>query len=206
MIKLIGGRGRRTERSVAKIVDYDTVLQTLLGQGLKSLYYNSGSFGFPAGVGTHTIGWLGQPDPTIRPEALPFTRQVPTPFQKNLSEMTLRAWREQLSGPLWAMPRSHWAYELDFGSREWMPDALARVGVDARALEPLTTGAAIEFQPEQSHEFASFLASLLDNLSGSSDFQLAWPGRPVVCTVHHHKQLWWTTSEPAIHQAIAELA
>jgi hypothetical protein len=94
---------------------------------------------------------------------------------------------------------------LDFGSREWMPDALARIGVDHSVLEPLTTGAAIEFMLDESHEFASFLASLLDNLSGSSDFQLVWPGRPVVCTVHHHKQLWWTTSESAVYQAIAGL-
>lgn len=190
---------------MARIIDYDAVLQTLLGQGLKSLYYNSGSFGFPAGVETRTIGWLGPADATIRLEARAFTRQVSAPFVKNLCELTLRVWRGHLPGPLWAMPRSHWAYELDFGSREWMPGALAAVGVDPKALEPLTTGAAIEFQSSEADEFASFLTSLLDNLSGSSDFQLAWPGRPVVCTVHHHKQLWWTTPHQTAHAAIAEL-
>ena len=107
---------------------------------------------------------------------------------------------------VWAMPRSHWAYELDFGSREWMPDLLRSVGVDPEHLAPLTTGAAIEFNWEESHEFASFLRSLLDNLSGSSDFQLAWPGRSVVCVVHHHKQLWWQTSDAAIHRELLKLA
>jgi hypothetical protein len=190
---------------VAQIVDYDLVLQTLLGQGLKSLYYNSGSFGFPPGVGTQTIGWIGPPDPTIRPEALSFTRQIEPPDTARLTELTLRAWREILPGVIWAMPRSHWAYELDFGSKDWMPAALSKSGVQSAELAPLTTGAAIEFNWEDSGQFASFLTTLLDNLSGSSDFQLVWPGRAVVCTVHHHKQLWWTTSDDSIYRALSEL-
>ena len=96
---------------MARIVDYDTVLQTLLGQGLKSLYYNSGSFGFPPAVQTHTVGWIGSPDATIRPDALAFTRQVPEPHVTNLTRLALRVWLEQAPGPVWAMPRSHWAYE-----------------------------------------------------------------------------------------------
>jgi hypothetical protein len=190
---------------VAEIVDYDTVLQTLLGQGLKTLYYNSGSFGFPPGVATQTVAWIGPPDPTIRPEALSFTRQIGPPYTENLTRLALRAWGDLLPGVLWAMPRSHWAYELDFGSKDWMPPALAACGVNAAELAPLTTGAAIEFNWGNSGQFASFLKALLDNLSGSSDFQLVWPGKPVVCTVHHHKQLWWTTSDDATNQALTEL-
>jgi hypothetical protein len=192
--------------NVARILNYDTVLQTLLGQGLKSLYYNSGSFGFPPGVATQTVGWIGPPDPTIRAEALPFTRQVAEPHVQNLTALALRAWRDHAPGVLWAMPRSHWAYELDFGSREWMPDALRAVGVDGTQLEQLTTGTAIEFLPEDSDEFGGFLNKLLKHLGGSSDFQLAWPSRPVVCTVHHHGQLWWTTSDELIYSGIAGLA
>lgn len=191
---------------MARIVDYDTVLQTLLGQGLKSLYYNSGSFGFPPSVTTQTVGWIGPPDPTIRNEALPFTRQVAEPHVQNLTALALRAWRDHAPGVLWAMPRSHWAYELDFGSREWMPDALRAAGVDHRQLEPLTTGAAIEFLPDQADEFGGFLSALLDHLSGSSDFQLAWPGTPLVCTVHHHRQLWWTTTDELIYSRLVALA
>jgi hypothetical protein len=191
---------------VARIVDYDTVLHTLLGQGLKSLYYNSGSFGFPPGVATHTVGWIGPPDPTIRPEALVLTRQTAEPHVQNLTALALRAWLDHTPGVLWAMPRSHWAYELDFGSRDWMPDALRAVGIDSSELEPLTTGEAIEFLPEEADEFGGFLTALFENLSGSSDFQLAWPNRPLLCTVHHHKQLWWTTSDELIKTAIAALA
>jgi hypothetical protein len=190
---------------VAQIVDYDTVLQTLLGQGLKSLYYNSGSFGFPGGVATQTVGWTGPSDPSIRPEALSFTRPVLPPFSQTLTDLALRAWGELLPGVVWAMPRSHWAYELDFGSKDWMPAALAKSGVDSAELAPLTTGDALEFNWEDSGQFASFLATLLDNLSGSSDFQLVWPGHPTVCTVHHHQQLWWTTTEGSIYQALSEL-
>jgi hypothetical protein len=190
---------------VALIVDYDTVLQALLGQGLKSLYYNSGSFGFSTGVTTQTVAWIGPPDPTIRPEALSFTRPIAPPYTQRMTDLTVRAWGELLPGVVWAMPRSHWAYELDFGSKDWMPAALAKCGVDSASLAPLTTGAAIEFNWEDSGQFASFLATLLDNLSGSSDFQLVWPGHPIVCTVHHHKQLWWTTTDDSIYRGLNEL-
>ena len=187
---------------MARIVDYEFVSSTLVGQGLKSLYYNSGAFGFPAGVSTHTVAWIGPPDPTIRPEAAALTRPVPAPFEPNLTRLAVRAWRDLLPGAVWVTPRSHWAYELDFGSRAWMPAALARAGVDADALAPLTTGAAIEFAPDEGDTLAALLLTLLENLSGSSDFQLAWPGRSVVCIVHHHKQLWWTTPDPTLHDGL----
>jgi hypothetical protein len=191
---------------VAQVVDYDVVLQTLPAQGLKSLYYNSGSFGFPSGLQTHTLGLLARPDPTIRPEALAFTRVIQPPPVQNLTALTLQMWHDHLPGVVWAMPRSHWAYELDFGSKDWMPDVLRRAGVDPGHLAPLTTGAAIEFNWVESAQFGSFLGSLLDNLTGSSDFQLAWPGRSVVCVVHHHQQLWWTTPDPAIYRELQNLA
>src|SRR5688572_17739590 len=115
---------------VARIVDYETVTQTLTRQGLRSLYFNSGSFGFPPGETTRTVAWIGAPDPTIRPEAAALTRQVREPVEPNLTRLALRAWREALPSVLWLTPRSHWAYELDFGSRDWMPAALARAGID----------------------------------------------------------------------------
>jgi hypothetical protein len=45
------------------------------------------------------------------------------------------------------------------------------------------------------------VGGLLGRLLGS-DFMLAWPGRPAVCTVHHHKQLWWTTTDPELLAAL----
>ena len=191
---------------MTRIIEYDAVYKTLVGHdGLKSLYYNSGSFGFPD-VTTRTFGWIGLPDATIRPEAVAFTRQIPAPFAENLCRRALEIWRDSVPGALWAMPRSHWAYELDFGSRDWMPDALREIGIDPAVLAPLTTGAAIEFELGHADEFRSFLAHLLDNLSGSSDFQLAWPGRPLLCTVHHHQQLWWTTTDEAVFDNILRAA
>src|SRR5215213_4932574 len=110
IIKLIGAPGKRGPpaagriTSVARIVDYDTVLQTLLAQGLKSLYYNSGSFGFPDAVTTHTLGWIGPPDPTIRADAIPFTRQIPAPHVQNLTARARRVWQAHVPGVVWAMP------------------------------------------------------------------------------------------------------
>ena len=108
-------------------------------------------------------------------------------------------------------------------ARWWIPAACVAWGVlvvagltllwqyksgagESAELAPLTTGNAIEFNWEDSGQFASFLTTLLDNLSGSSDFQLVWPGRSVVCVVHHHKQLWWTTPDAAIHRELEILS
>ena len=84
-----------------------------------------------------------------------------------------------------------------------MPGVIRAIGIDPAELAPLTTGAAIEFRPDESNQFESFLRQLLDNLSGSSDFQLAWPGQPLLCTVHHHRQLWWTTTDDAVYCNVA---
>ena len=191
---------------MARVVEYDTVRRAMAEQSLNNLYYNSGAFGYPPGVPTRTVGWVGPPDETIRPAARGLVRQVAEPWEANLARLAVRAWREALAGgTVWAMPRSHWAYELDFGSQDWLPDVLARVGVDSATLAPLTTGAAVEFEVEEGEGFGGFLEALLGNLSGSSDFQLAWPGRPAVCTVHHHKQLWWTTPDDAVYARLDAL-
>lgn len=174
-------------------------------QGFLSLYYNSGSFGFPPGVEKQVIGWIGPPDSTIRSEALPFTRRVPEPHVTHLIDGLNRVRQRMLRGDVWVMPASHWAYELDFGSREWLPEVLGSIGVDAAELAQLTNGAAISFGENEVKEFDSFLRQLLDNLSGSSDFQLAWPGKPVLCTLHHHKQLWWTMSDAELFRTIDEV-
>ena len=41
-------------------------------------------------------------------------------------------------------------------------------------------------------------------LSGS-DFMIAFPGRPALCTLHHHKQLWWSSTDAKIMQAVEEI-
>ena len=188
---------------MARIVEYDTVLQTLLEQGLKSLYYNSGAFGFPADATPppRHVGWIGPPDETIRPAARPLLRHVPPPFERNLAELAAVAWGQALPGNVWVMPRSHWAYELDFGSREWMPGLLGSVGIDAAGLAARNDGSAIEFAADERDAFVRFVTGLLEGLLGS-DFALAVPGRAALCTVHHHKQLWWTTTSADVYAAL----
>jgi hypothetical protein len=191
---------------VAKIIPYDIVLHRLLNEGFNGLYHNSGSFGFARDAATFSIGWIGPADPTIRAEAIHFTRAVKPPHAENLTDLTIRAWQGLLGGPVWVLPRSHWAYELDFGSAAWMPGALSHVGIGSSDLPSLAKGEAIEFAPEESNQFGSFLRSLLDNLSGSSDFQLVWPEKHVLCTVHHHQQLWWTAADELLQQSLAAMA
>lgn len=179
------------------IVDYVSVLEQMQRQDMRSLYFNSGAFGFPEGAAVESLGWVGPDDRSLRPEARALARTVPAPHEANLTRLVVRAWRDLLPGKVWLMPKSHWAYELDFGSRDWMPALLEHAGIDSGLLAPRTNAAAIEFTPSEAQPFAHLVEGLLRMLLGS-DFALAFPDRPVACTLHHHKQVWWTTSQPQL--------
>lgn len=173
-------------------------------RGFVSLYYNSGAFGFDPACGARSIGWVGPPDESIREAARPLMRQVPPPFERNLAKMAAVAWQEVLPGPAWVLPKSHWAYELDFGSHDWMPGLLEAAGVEFTSLASRNDGSAIEFTSEERQPFVSLLEGLLGRLLGS-DFALAFPNWSVLCTVHHHKQLWWTSDRRQILTALDRL-
>jgi hypothetical protein len=147
------------------------------------------------------VGWVGPPDPTLQPAALPLVRRVTEPYAPNLAAAAVRAWLEHAPGDVWLMPKSHWAFELDHANGAWMPELLRRVAVDPAALAGRNDGSAIEFAPGESALLALALEELLTKLWGS-DFALAWPGRPIVCTVHHHTQLWWTSSDAGFIEAL----
>ena len=190
-----------------KIVDYSLVLRTLTGAGFESLYHNSGAFGFPRGASVHHLGWVGPDDPTLRPAALQLVRRVGAPFAPTLASLAVRAWEAHLPGPAWLMPRNHWAFELDHANGDWMPAVLSGIGVDPAALAGRNDAAAIEFAADESALLAPALEQLLTRLWGS-DFALAWPGRPgrpVLCTVHHHTQLWWGTTDAELVAALEQL-
>jgi hypothetical protein len=189
---------------VPSIVDYPVVLHTLLGEGLESLYHNSGAFGFPRASMARHVGWIGPVDSTLKESALPLTRRVSEPYARTLATLAVRVWLEHLRGRVWLMPRNHWAFELDHGNSEWMPGLVREVGVDPAALAGRNDGAAIEFAETDSGKLAAALEKLLTGLWGS-DFALAWPGRPVLCTVHHHKQIWWTTTDAGLVAALDAL-
>lgn len=186
------------------IIDYPLVLDQMRSQKLKCFYHNSGAFGFGESVTTHVVGWIGPADPTIRPEMLDRARSIAEPYEATLAELALRAWREVLPGRAWVMPASHWAYELEFGSREWMPPLLERIGVDPGLLARRNTAAAIEFSPDEAEPFAHLTHRLLEMLHGS-DFTVVFPHRPALCRLHHHKQLWWTSSDATLAGRLREL-
>jgi hypothetical protein len=187
-----------------RIIDYEHVLARMTGergQGMVCNYFNSGAFGFPRGAAVEILGWIGPADGTIREEMLARVREVRAPIEATLAAAAAGMWQAELRGPVWVMPASHWAYELDFGSREWMPGVLRNIGVDFTALSPRTNAAAIEFGEEEQGGFGELLKSLLTNLA-TSDFTVAFPGRAILCTVHHHKQLWWQTTDSALMRRI----
>ncbi len=182
------------ERDMAAIIDYSLVLPRMQSQGLQCLYHNSGAFGFAPETRTCACGWIGPADPTVRSEALHLLRSVPPPYEVNLTRLLLELWRDQFGGPLWVMPRSHWSYELQFGSREWMPDLLTQLGVDPALLVDRNNAAALEFTEAERSQGKHMVNRLLEMLRGS-DFSLIFPGYSVLCTLHHHKQLWWVTTD-----------
>ena len=179
------------------IVDYPIVLERMEREGFRSLYHNSGAFGFVDEVGTESVGWIGEADETLKPAARLLARQVAQPIEENLTKMAVRVWQEFLPGPVWVMPKSHWAYELEFGSREWMGTVLEKIGIEVALLTIRNNAAAIEFAADETEQFQILLKQLLTKLA-SSDFFLAFPGRRTICTVHNHKQLWWTTGDELV--------
>ena len=169
------------------ILDYAVVLSRMTADGFRCNYPNGGSFSFP--TPPLVRGWITSPDQTIRLELANQLRTVPYP-----AESAAVLWQTALSGPAWIMPASHWHFEFHDGSRDWMADVLRVIQINPVMLENRPDASAIEFVPHESAAFTRLLAALLSNLR-VSDFSIAFPGRPALCTVHHHNQLWWTSTD-----------
>jgi hypothetical protein len=190
---------------VPQIIAYDQVVAQMQRQGLISLYPASGAFGFAQEAGAIHRGWIGPGDASIRAEAMALVRRVAPPFDKNLAALCCQVWNNHLHGPMWLTPKSHWAYDLDFGNPSWLPVALESAGVSPDILRVHQDGSAVAFSPEDHPRAEALIATLLGNLQGS-DFLLTWPNRPVVCTIHHHVQLWWSSTDSALIDAIDSLS
>jgi hypothetical protein len=185
------------------IVDYAKVLDQTQSQGLRSLYHNSGAFGFPRGADVKYAGWIGPPDETIRPEARSLVQQIDPPYVPNLVNRLIGLWQAHLPGVIWFTPMSHWSFELDHGSKTWMPGLLREIKIDPAPLTHLNNAPAIEFGDNEADLVGTVATGLLENLK-SSDFAILFPDRPAIATLHHHQQLWWTTTDAGIHAAIAK--
>jgi hypothetical protein len=190
---------------MATIIDYPNVLQRLQAEGFRGLYHNAGAFGFPADASVRTIAWIGADDPTIRDAARSFVRPIAPPHESTLACLFRRAWIEHLPGPLWVMPMSHWYYELHFGNAEWLPAALQAIDVDPQLLRERNDGAAIELPMSDWPQAESFVEDMMRRLGGS-DFLAAFPGKAALCMLHHHKQLWWQTTDAALSESLDAMA
>ncbi|HEX8523262.1 MAG TPA: hypothetical protein VF669_13475 [Tepidisphaeraceae bacterium] len=186
------------------VIPYEQVLSRMGREGFVSLYYNAGAFGFAPDVAVEIVGWIGPGDPSIREQMRAQTIAIAPPHETNLARLLARAWESLLAGELWLMPKSHWAYELDFGNASWLPETLAGIGIDAKELQPLTNAAAIAFAAGERQNVESFAAQLLTHLHGS-DFLAAFPAHRTVATLHHHKQIWWQTPVPALAERLRAL-
>jgi hypothetical protein len=187
---------------VPRIIEYQIALQRLEHQGLVCNYFNGGAFGFPKGVDVSVLGWIAADDPTIRPQLRPHIRQIPAPQEQNMAQAAVEAWLAEFPDPAWIMPLSHWAFELDFGSKNWLPNSIKSIGLDPALLASRSDASPIEFQLSDKPLLLNFIQTILQNLA-SSDFMLAFPSQAVLCTIHHHKQLWWTSSDKAIIERIS---
>ena len=179
------------------IIDYPIVLARMQELGFVSNYHNGGSFAFRKGTTTtttHVVAHVGPPDPTIRPAALPLTIPIDPPHERNLARLATAFWQRHLPGSAWLMPVAHWAFELDPVTQPWFPELLRGVGLDPHPLIGLNNAAAIEFAAHESEGLRRVIEALFTNLK-SSDFALAFPPHPVLCTLHHHRQLWWVASD-----------
>lgn len=179
---------------MAELVDYSQVYETLTAAGLQCLYHNSGAFGFGDDAATHSVGWILREDPTIKPAARALATLVEG-TEATLAERAVQVWKAIApDSPAWVLPKSHWAYELTFGSYAWLPAALAAIGLNADELAGRNDGSGIAFSPADAAACQAFIETLLRNLAGS-DFMLLLGGGKLLCTIHHHKQLWWTAAD-----------
>ena len=182
-----------------RIIEYAQVLERLTAEGLECQYYNGGVFGFASGGVVR--GWIESGDETIRQEMREKVRAVPV---AKMATLARRAWKDSLPGAVWVMPGSHWAFELQYGSREWLAEHLRRIGIEPAEMQGRTNAAAIEFEPAEEAAFESSVSEILGNLA-ASDFTMAFPGRATVCTIHHHRQLWWMSRNDGIISALDRL-
>jgi hypothetical protein len=102
------------------------------------------------------------------------------------------------------MPKSHWAHELLHGSRVWMRPMLQSISIDADVLASRADAAALQFDVHEAQTLQQCVCTLLDRLEGS-DFTIAFRAAPVLCTVHHHRQLWWQTIDERAFALLARL-
>ena len=195
-----------------RIVDYATVLATLAADGLRCVYPNGGAFAFADPTQIRHVGLLIDDDPTLRPEARAWTKRVSPPTVATLANHLIATWigstdtetetsdprlphrRSDLADkptPLWIFPKSHWAHELHHGAGDWLRDALVALPIDVNDLANRTTADAVVFESTEAEAARSFIAALLTHLIGS-DFSAAFPGHAAYCSIHHHRQLWWS--------------
>lgn len=175
------------------LIDYSLVTKHLTSRGLVCNYPNSGSFGFATNLPTTIRAWIGPEDSTIKPSLLPLVRRVPPPYESNLASAAIQVRQTLLPGPAWLMPTSHWHYEMHDGSKDWLPAHLTRLNIDPKLLLDRADGSAIEFATHEIKPLENLLSSILRQKF--SDFLLAFPDWPVLCTVHHHCQLWWVSTD-----------
>lgn len=191
-----------------RVIDYAQVLASLTGAGMESLYYNSGAFGYIESTSVESVGWILRDDLTLRPAARDIARLILPGDETTLAAMAGTIWATHLSDcAAWVLPKSHWAYELDFGSYSWLPAALVEAGVEPQFLADRHDGAAVEFSLYERPQVEALTATLLQRLAGSDFMILFRHGEtvPAICTVHHHKQLWWTTPHPPLAAALRAL-
>jgi hypothetical protein len=93
---------------------------------------------------------------------------------------------------------------LTHGNQVWLPELLKAIAIDSGLLIERTNAAAIEFLPSEEQHFKTLVQGLLSGLT-ASDFTLAFPGHPAVCMIHHHKQLWWVSTNQQIVRLLDEI-
>lgn len=183
------------------VIDYPFVLDALRQRGMRNVYYHGGAFEFEQSDAVRIAGWICADDPTLRPEARALARLLPEPGDMSLVDAFERVWHALRRPRAWFMPTSHWAYELDYGHPRDLPALLEAAGVDPAQLAHRNDASAIEFGLDDRETLPAFLRGLLAVLQGS-DFTIALPDRDALCTIHHHKQLWWRTTDAEVARLI----
>jgi len=170
---------------------------------MKPLYYNSGTFGFVETSDETYVGWIGQEDPTLRPNMRELAVRISAPVPQNLAGLVRQLW-ESVGGPIWFTPGSYWAYELQDGGEHYMPALLRSVKIDPQPMEDLNQGSALEFCQDEIDVSSDFLRAVIEQTQ-ITDYGIIFPNAPIIGLVHHHRQIWWRVKDATWQTRLREL-
>ena len=174
------------------MLELDQLKALLAEHGIEPWYPHSGRFDFTPGPSVHRRCWLVDEDPSIHPDLRGGCR-----YAADLSEAAecVATYLSTLVGQRWYLvPHVHWEHEL----LDHCPDVWREVFTlaDQPVDDPMLTSAnAVVINPT-GVAWERLIVTLLTGLTQADALLLT--DAPLIVKIHHHRQVWLSTTDPAL--------